>query len=380
MDPNALIPPESPIGYPMPFWLIEILKVFGFSLHVMMMNIWYAGAILAAGFGLLGRGNARLVGHHIARALPFVIALGINFGIVPLLFIQAAYYQFFYPATILMAWPWFAVFWLVIMAYTGAYLYRLMILGKVKPWAGKAGGWIAGLVFIAVGFIFANAMSLLTHVDGWWNLFTRTSVAGASTGLALNFSDASLIPRWFFMFGIALTTTAVFVIIDAAFMSGRENEDYRRYAGRFSAVLYTVGLLWFVGFGSWYIFGTRSEAFPTALADPVMRIIFPLTAISPGLPWLLLVFQWKQPSRKLAALAGVAQFGLITLNAVSRQWLQNVELAPYANLASKPMDLQLSALIIFLLLFAGGISIAWWMIAKIVHVHRQEFVGKKHHS
>ena len=35
------------------------------------------------------------------NALPVVLAYGINLGIIPLLFTQVAYYQVFYPATIL---------------------------------------------------------------------------------------------------------------------------------------------------------------------------------------------------------------------------------------------------------------------------------------
>ena len=38
-----------------------------------------------------------------SQDMPVIVAVGINLGIVPLLFIQVAYYKFFYPATILMA-------------------------------------------------------------------------------------------------------------------------------------------------------------------------------------------------------------------------------------------------------------------------------------
>jgi hypothetical protein len=360
------------VSYPTPFWFIELFKVLGFSLHVAPMNLWYAGAIIAAGFGILGKGNARIVGIHIARALPFAIAFGVNFGIIPLLFVQVAYYQFFYPATILMAWPWFSVFWLVTLAYFGIYLYRLSIEQKLSSKIGNMGGWIAAVLFIIVGFFFANALSLMTRVDGWWNIFKQANSSGAATGLALNTSDPTLVPRWLFMFGLAMTTTAVFVIVDTAFLSHRESGDYRRYARKFAFVLYTVGLLWFVGFGSWYIFGTRPDAFPMALKNPIMKIIFPLTMISPGLPWLLMLLQLRWSNYKLAVIAGLTQFGVIALNAVSRQWLQNVEVSRYTDLVARPVDLQTGALITFLLLFVGGLALVAWMISKIIEVNRAE--------
>lgn len=372
MNPRHLLPPDNPLGYPTPFWFIQFFKVLGFALHVSMMNIWYAGAPLAIILATFGTQRAKAVGHHIARALPFVLALGINFGIIPLLFMQVAYYQFFYSATILIAWPWFAVFWVVMMGYASVYLYRLSLEGKFPAAWGRLGGWLAAGLFLVVGLIFSAAMSLLAAPDRWWKVFSSANVAGAPTGLILDFSDPTLVPRWLFMFGIAITTTAAFVMLDAAYMSSREDDTYHGYAARFSAVLYTLGIVWFAGFGSWYIFGTRPFAFSQALADPIMRIIFPITMVSPGLPWILIMLQWNGPRRLLAALTGFAQFGVIALNGVSRQWLQNVEIGRYVDLAAKPVDLQLSAMVVFLVFFAAGIGIIAWITLRIIRVNRAQ--------
>jgi hypothetical protein len=372
MDPRLLIAPPSAAPYPTPFWFIELFKVLGFSLHVWPMNLWYAGTIIAVLLGFFGRGHGRTVGKHIARILPFTLAFGVNFGIIPLLFVQVAYHQFFYPATILMAWPWFAVFWLVTLAYFGVYLYRLAINDRGPVLIGKLGGWFGAIALILVGFFFANAMSLMTRVDGWWSIFRGAQTAGAATGLALNTSDPTLIPRWLFMFGLALTSTAAFIIIDAAFLSDRDGADYKRYAGRFALALYTLGILWFAGFGSWYIFGTRAWGWEDAMCNPLMKYVFPITAIAPGLPWLLILLQWKAPTRLLAVLAGIAQFGVIALNAVSRQWLQNTEIARFTDIAARPVHVQTSVLVTFLLLFVFGVGVITWMVSKIVQVNREE--------
>ena len=372
MGLHDLAAPASPLGYPTPFWFIELFKVLGFSLHVVPMNLWYAGTLLAVILGTFGRGHAKTVGYHVARALPFALAFGINFGIIPLLFIQVAYYQFFYPATILIAWPWFAVFWIVMVAYFSVYLYRLALEGRGPVNVGRKLGWLSAGAFIVVGFIFANALSLMAGPGRWWRIFKGANIAGSATGLALNWTDSTLIPRWLFMFSLAIMTTAVFVVVDAAFLSGRDEEDYRHYARRFSFLLYSAGLLLFIAFGSWYIFGTRPFALPLAIKSPIMRIIFPLTMLSPGLPWLLLVFQRKGLSLKLATLTGFAQFGVIVLNSTSRQWLQNVELSSYANLAARPVDLQLGALIVFLAMFAVGLGLIAWMLSKVFEANRKE--------
>ncbi len=116
--------------------------------------------------------------------MPIIIAAGVNLGVVPLLFIQVAYYKFFYPATILMAWFWLAIIVLLIPAYYGVYLYAWQLRkgeNGIQPWR-RAAGWLAALFFIAIGFIFANGLSLMDHVDRWEEIWLRHNVAGAALG------------------------------------------------------------------------------------------------------------------------------------------------------------------------------------------------------
>ncbi len=42
-------------------------------------------------------------GGRLLRQMPIIVAVGVNLGVVPLLFVQLAYAKVFYPATILMA-------------------------------------------------------------------------------------------------------------------------------------------------------------------------------------------------------------------------------------------------------------------------------------
>ena len=120
--------------------------------------------------------------------MPVIIALGINFGIVPLLFIQVGYGSVFYPATILMAWPWFLVLVLLLPAYYGVYIYSHAL---AKPGGGPRGfprlaGWCAAAWFLIIGFIFANAMSLLENMAGWEKLYAAHNYDGAALGTALD--------------------------------------------------------------------------------------------------------------------------------------------------------------------------------------------------
>lgn len=368
------IAPPSPHGYPAPFWVLEALKVLGFWLHAGPMNLWYAGTPVAVLLALLGGAHARRLAGRIGMALPIAMALGINFGIIPLLFTQVVNHQFFYPAGVMIAWPWLGVIFLLVIAYYGIYLHaesrrRALVL---------TGGAVSAVLLVSIGFLFANNFSLMTNPEQWLAIFRQTAIAGAPTGLALNLGDRTLFARWLMMLGLAITTTAAYVTLDTAFFAPRAETEYRRWAGRFAFALYTLGLLWFAGMGSWYFFGTFSERVLQAIqARPAITALMGLTAIAPGLPWLL-IFLWRRyGSSVLAALAVAAQLGVIGINAISRQWVQNVEMRPYADLAAVPVRPQWAALVGFLVLMAVAACLTAWMVGKLRSAWLKEQQGDR---
>src|SRR5438128_1174654 len=106
MNPSDLIDQSKGWELPAPAELILVLKTVGFALHAVPMNLWYAGIVVAMLLAWRGGEHARRFSARFMRQMPVIIALGINFGIVPLLFVQVGLAPVFYPATILMAWPW----------------------------------------------------------------------------------------------------------------------------------------------------------------------------------------------------------------------------------------------------------------------------------
>jgi hypothetical protein len=149
------------------------------------MNLWYAGLPLAMLLRWRGGEDAQRLSARLMKQMPVIVALGINFGIVPLLFVQVAYHQVFYPATILMAWPWLGIIALLVVAYYGVYLYvsGLRDTGAMPRYKQLA-GWASAVLFITIGFIFANGFSLMTNLSAWPALWKDTSVAGAPLGIA----------------------------------------------------------------------------------------------------------------------------------------------------------------------------------------------------
>jgi hypothetical protein len=372
MDATTLLGPTNFLGLPAPFWFVEFFKVLGFLLHLVPMNLWYAGLVIVAFLSVWGSAHGKRFAIRMMKQMPLVIACGVNLGIVPLLFTQVAYYQVFYPATVLIAWPWFSIVPLLTVAYYGVYVYAMQIRQDRVTRLGLAAGWISALLFTAIGFIFANGLSLTTNVGGWPALWRATNVDGAPLGLALNVFDPTLVPRWLMMFGLALTTVAAYVIVDTAWLAGNESADAerKRWAPGFALKVATLGVVWFAVTGSWYIFGAlRADVRGLILGAPLAALTA-LTASGPGLPWLLILAQRRGVTRTLALLTALAQFGVLALNAVSRQIVQNAEIGTYLDVSAAPVQLQLSPLIVFLVLFVIGLAVVAWMVSKVIAASR----------
>jgi len=368
MEPQMLVEQASAAGVPAPMWFVEFFKVLGFTLHALPMNLWYAGLLIALWLHLGGNEHGRRFAARLLRQMPIIVAYGVNLGIVPLLFVQLAYHQFFYPATILMAWFWLAIVGLLIPAYYGVYLYAWALRDGREDVAGwkKLVGWCAALFFLAIGFLFANGWSLMEHVQRWPELFIAHNVAGAALGTALNTGDPTLWPRWLLMFGLALGTTAVWVLVDTAWLNAGGGDEYRRWAWSFARKLYTAGMIWAAAAGAWYVFGTWPPELRATMFEQPLVILTVLTAVAPGLPWLLMMTAgWCPARRATVAAAAVAQFGVLGINAISRQVVQNVNLRGYGDVLAQPTDVQWSPLVTFLLVFVLGLTVVGWMIAQI---------------
>jgi hypothetical protein len=369
IDPKMLIDP-APSGMPAPVWFVQFFKALGFTLHMVPMNLWYAGLLIALLLHLRGSEQGRRFAARFLQQMPIIVAVGINFGIVPLLFLQLAYYKVFYPATILMACFWLAIIVLLIPAYYGVYAYAWGLHNGAKPLSSwrRHGGWCAALFFLCIGFIFANGMSLMEHVPRWLALWNAHSTAGAATGTALNVGDPTLWPRWLLMFGLALGTTAVWVLVDAVFLTrGTADEAYQRWAWAFARKLYTFGMLWAAAAGSWYVFHAWSAVLRDTMFRWPMLLLTIATAVATGLPWLLMMTAGLCPAKR-ATVAAIAfcQFGVLAVNAVSRQIVQNINLKPFVEVSAQPTDVQWGPLFMFLIVFVIGVLVVGWMIAQII--------------
>jgi hypothetical protein len=376
MDPQAFVNVAKHSDLPAPMWFVEFFKVLGFTLHSIPMNLWYAGLLIAVVLLAFGGEHARQFGGRLMRQMPIIIAFGINLGVVPLLFTQVAYYKFFYPATILMAWFWLAIIGFLILAYYGvyAYVWGMKNGGIVTGWRQLA-GWVAAFFFIVIGFIFANGFSLMDNVERWLGLWNDHQQGGAALGTALNVGDATLWPRWLLMFGLAQTTTAVWVLVDMAVFYKKASEAYKAWAWSFAKKLYTHGMIWAALAGTWYVFWTWTPELRSFMFSWPTVVLTVLTSVATGLPWLMIVTERRCPA-KLPLVIGIflAQIGVMAINGVSRQVVQNVNIdlsvnakaaGSYSILGQESMT-QWGAMAMFLIVFVLGVAVLGWMIRQVV--------------
>jgi len=385
---------------PSPWWLLTALKIFGFTLHMMAMNLWLIGLPLALSLRRFGCDHGKRFGKRLGMQMPIVVALGVNFGIVPLLFFQLGYAKAFYSATILMAWSWLSIVVLMIFAYYGVYLnaFRcregdtptpdlldgddlsdvksergtgekiiVATYEKLRPIMRRWGGPIGSIMLIAVGTIFAAGMTLIESPGRWTEIWLGTSTHGAATGTFMPHGNPVVWARFLLMVGLAMLTTGAWTAIDAAWFKGDRPDSYQTWAGRMTRWLSVGGALIFWAVGAWYIFGLWT---PEARAEILSGGSLIAILASAALPLAVIILSFVGgdlvgKSRSWATGIYVAQFALIGSYAISRQLLQNYNLTGVADIFGET-NTQWSPLILFLLCFVFALAVVFWMLKIVV--------------
>lgn len=336
------IPKPDPLGMPIPIGYLFVLKVFGFFLHMVFMNLWLAGLPVAIA---LTRSRPR-VSERLIAAMPFAMAFGINAGIVPLLFLQTLYPQFFYPATILQAWFWFMVIPLLLIAYTAVY-------------AAAFGRWRIAASLIAmglltwIGFQFSAAMSLTARPEHWPALFQSTASAGGVHGFAI-YLDREALLRLGLMAGMAFGTVGAFLTLLAEI--GRKDPGFQDQARPLIPILFTIGL----GF-----FGLAGSQYAPMVADRLPEALQLLAGASMPVAFAAAWLYRARPGRGMAIVLAILQSGVLLSNAIARQVVQTTELGAWVDLSRVPVRGEWGSFALFLVTLLIGLGVLGWILRTI---------------
>ena len=232
MNPVSLIP--TPDVLPAPPWVFLALDLLLFAIHILLINI-VLGSVLIAVFG--NTAGAQGATAHTASRLPSSLALAINFGVAPLLFMQVIYGHLFYTSSILMAVYWLIVVPLLIIGYYALYIHAKKSATNLK--LSRASLWLAGLILLYVGAMFVNNMTLMLQPDKWVHYFASRK------GTFLNISDPTFLPRYFHFIVASIAVGGLF-LAHARARQGKDSTGIGLKIFAYATMVQTFIGMWFL--------------------------------------------------------------------------------------------------------------------------------------
>jgi len=348
---NPVIPAPVPIPLPAPPWLVQILLVFTYVLHVLPMNLLVGGAVILAVSTYLGRRDRRHreLARRAARVLPPVVAFAITFGVAPLLFVQLLYGQLFYTSSVLMAWPWLAVVLFLLVAYYGIYWFNFQqeVLGARAFWVML----LTALLLLHIMMTFTQNLSLMQHPQDFYAKFLQTPV-----GNYLGSFDVGTMAR-FAHFLVAAVAVAGLGLALLARAWRQEAPELAAWARGYGAKWFMAGtgIEFLVGLG--FLFSLPPEIRSLFLGGDWLASAILAAAV------VLAVLAVAAAPRSPAASA-VAIIGTVSLMAVVRHLLRIAYLRPYFDPRVLPVQGQWVVFALFVVLLLAGGGVLGWMLYK----------------
>jgi hypothetical protein len=348
---NPVIPAPVPVPLPAPPWLVQLLLLFTWVLHVLAMNLLVGGAIIVTVSTYLGQRDRRHreLARRAARVLPAVVAFTITFGVAPLLFVQLLYGQLFYTSSVLMAWSWLAVVLFLLVAYYGIYWFNFQqeALGTRAFWVML----LTALFLLRIMMTFTQNLSLMQRPQDFYARFLQAPV-----GNYLGSFDVETMLR----FAHFLVAAGAVAGLGLALLARAWREEAPELAA------------WARGYGAkWFMAGTGVE-FLVGLAflfslPPEIRSLFlggdrlasAILAVAVVLAIVALAVAWRSP-----AASAVAIIGTVSLMAVVRHLLRLAYLRPYFDPRALPVHGQWVVFALFVVLLLAGGGVLGWMLYR----------------
>jgi hypothetical protein len=347
MDPAQLIP--TPDILQVPWGWFQVLLTVTFFAHLVVMNILLGCAFIS--FCRHASGKSTDLNKTIAAKLPVIVAFTVNFGVAPLLFLQVLYGHFMYTSSVLMAVYWLSIFAIVMVSYYGAYMYTIYY-----EKAAALRTFLSGLIVVtllAVAFIVTNNFSLMTNISAWPEYFTNP------TGTLLNLSDPSLWPRFLH---------SVFGAVAVGGMTIAFWYDLKRRKGDSQAEEgIATGMKWFsgatmlnFGVGTWY-WGALPESVRSLEGDGAgFFLIFIVLGMIAAIISLIQGMRHRVRPALYFLLSSLFCMVLV------REFARRLALAPWFNTSELTVIPQYSPMLVFLVSFAGGLALIWYMIRLVI--------------
>ncbi len=363
MDPASLIP--KAYALPLHPLILQVLLVLTFTLHLLLMNVVLGGAVVAF-FAELRRRKSPSVagaGKELAPKMTMALALAVNLGVAPLLFLQVMYGQFLYTSSVLIAWPWLGAVALVILAYYGLYLYNFrhsQLGGKRLPLMGAC-----VVLLLCTAFVFTNNMTLMLRPEQWLPYFDNPS------GWMLNLTEPTLVPGYLHMVVAALAVGGLAVALMADFQKkrGKVTQGVADARKEYGMRWFTRTTLLQLVIGPLFLITLPRNVMLSFMGGDMVNTAMLLI----GLAGVALVL-YLGIRRKLWAT--VWTLGALVLVMSTMRALMRIEyLAPHFKVSEAALDPQYGPFALFIVSLVIGLAIVAWVLKQALAVPLADETG-----
>ncbi|QLA19390.1 hypothetical protein [Desulfolutivibrio sulfoxidireducens] len=341
MDPASLVPPLVTI--PAPWGIFEALLLVTFTAHLLFMNVVLGGSIIA----LVTGGRYNTPAPALARTLPTTLALTVNLGVPPLLFLSVLFGGYLYVASVLSA-----VFWLTLVALAMAAYYLLYIYsyGIKTGMAPSQAITLAALLLLGVSFIMSNIMSLLQRPETW------TAYLDTPGGTILNLGDPTFFPRWLHFVTASLAVGGLYVALTNARAATLGNKP--------AMAKKAMGLAWFtratmvqIALGIWFLLALPTDIMLLFMGKSGLHTAVFLAGLAAVAAALIFGLRGQLGRTTIALVLTVA------LMVGMRDLVRAAYLGPYFHPEKLPVVPQYGPLAVFLISLAAVAGITWYMVS-----------------
>lgn len=338
MDPVIPSPDIIPVHW---LWF-QVLLAVTFLLHLILMNLVLGGSLLALWDKVRGKNESGY-----ALTLPVLVALTINMGVPPLLFVQVLYGHLFYTASVIQAVPWILVIPALIAGYYGSYIY--VKKRDKSPRLATTGLVVSMILILYTGFMLVNNSTLTLVPERFDAYLTNPG------GLNLNIGEPSLWPRYLHFITSAIAIAALGVALHAHYTlkddperaSGIIRTNLRRFAW-FTLAQFIFGTLFWLS--------TPGEVWMIFMGKSITATILMTLA------WLLAASMIYTAFRGKLGITIIHASVVLLIMVIMREFMRSAYLKDHFTPSQLETKGEYWPLILFLVLFIAGAGVIYYMI------------------
>jgi len=357
MNVQSVIPSVDAIPLPAPYWLLKTLLIITLILHLVAMNIMLGSIFLAFAARIKSNKSEffKKLFADLSKKIPTFLAATVTLGVAPLLFLQVIYGQFFYTSSVLMGWFWFSIVVILIFAYYGFYYVAIKQETPSTSWILT----FSGILILIIGFFLSNNMTLMLDPGKWAAMYKNHP-----TGINLNFSHTSLIPRYLHFVFAAISVGGLFTAILGIF-KWESDKNYARFLIATGSKWFWISTIIQILIGFVFLISLPKEKMLLFMGgNPVATISFALGIVG-GIAAIYITYkapQKEDPRNSIFTASGIIAV-LIIFMVLGRDVLRNEYLKLYFHPENFVISTQWSVLILFLILFVAGV-VLWILMLK----------------